>query len=128
MAVCAIAAARLRDGADTMTDSNGANLLPTLPPSAPASEVFYHASMRAVPHDLSLATAFDYKRAKVILAMNCVQYGNVKQLATNLGDYMTMCAADGFHNEGRWPGNLTEMEVQERRRLVSNDIFCVGGR
>lgn len=119
MAVCAISVARVRDGAGQMTDSRGASVPPMLPASVPASEVFYDASMRAVPADLSQAIEFDYKRAKVVLAILCIQYGNVRQLATHMGDYVTMCAADGFHNEARWPISLPETEVQERRRLVS---------
>lgn len=119
MAVCAIASARVRDGADAMGDTEGGlSLMSTLPASTPPSEVFYEATMRAFPRDLSQAPDFDYKRSKIVLAMLCIQYGQVRQLMTHLHDYITLCAADAFHLESRWPPNLAETELQERRRLV----------
>ncbi|TXT04335.1 hypothetical protein VHUM_04102 [Vanrija humicola] len=118
MAVCAIASARVRDGADAMGDTDGGlSLMSKLPPSTPPSEVFYEATVRAFPRDLSQAPEFDYKRSKVILAMLCIQYGQVRQLMTHLHDYITLSAADAFHLESRWPPNLPETELQERRRL-----------
>lgn len=114
MAVCAIAAARVRDGAGTMSDSP---LSPSLTSGCPPSEAFYDAALRSFPPDLSQALHFDFKRAKVLLAVICIQYGQVRQLTTNIGDYMTLCSIDGFHNESRWPPNLPETEIQERRRL-----------
>jgi hypothetical protein len=111
MAVCAISGARLRDGA-------GMEALGVTPARrAPDSESFYSAANRAFPADLSQATEFDYKRAKVLLAMLWIQYGHPPRVAANLGDYMTMCSIDSFHSEARWPPGLTVAEVQERRRL-----------
>lgn len=111
MSVCAITAARVRDGAGTVNNSI------SLPSSCPPSEAFYDAAIRAFPSDLSQALEFDYKRAKALLAMICVQYGHVRQLTAHIGDYITLCSIDGFHNESRWPPNLPETEIQERRRL-----------
>lgn len=119
MAVCAISAARIRDGAGGASESRDIKS-PDTPPEAPASELFYDAAKRAFPSNLANAPEFDYKRAKVLLAMLCIQYGHVRELTTNLGDYMSLCATDGFHNEARWPPNLRETELQERRRVVSS--------
>jgi hypothetical protein len=83
------------------------------------SDQFYDASVRAVPTDLALATDFNYKRAKSILAMLGIQYGYNRTLCSHLGDYVTICGIDGFHNESRWPQGLNAIEIQERRRLVS---------
>lgn len=116
MAMCAITSARMRDGASYLLD---AGVKAHLPADAPTSEAFYEAAARTFPADLSQASEFDYKRAKVIIAMLCIQFGNVRQLTTHLGDYMTLCSIDNFHLEARWPPNLPETEVQERRRLVS---------
>lgn len=117
MAVCAITSARMRDGVGT-----------PLPPDAPLSEAFFDAALSAFPADLTAATDFDYKRAKAILAILSLQYGQVRQLSVHLGDYMTMCAADGFHNENRWPPNLPVTEIQERRRVFwgvySIDVYA----
>jgi hypothetical protein len=114
MAMCAITSARMRDGASYLAE---AGVKAHLPADTPSSEAFYEAATRTFPADLSQASEFDYKRAKVILAMLCIQFGNVRQLTTHLGDYMTLCSIDNFHLEARWPANLPETEVQERRRL-----------
>lgn len=106
----------MRDGASYLMD---AGVKANLPPDAPTSEAFYEAATRTFPADLSMAHDFDYKRAKVILAMICIQFGHVRQLTTHLGDYMTLCSNDHFHLENRWPPHLPETEIQERRRLVS---------
>lgn len=116
MAMCAITSARMRDGASYLMD---VGVKAHLPVDAPSSEAFYEAAIRTFPADLSIAHEFDYKRSKVILAMICIQFGQVRQLTTHLGDYMTLCSNDNFHLENRWPANLPETEVQERRRLVS---------
>ncbi|GMK60090.1 hypothetical protein CspeluHIS016_0903070 [Cutaneotrichosporon spelunceum] len=114
MALCAITSARMRDGASYLRD---AGVKAHLPADVPSSEAFYDAAIRTFPADLSQAVEFDYKRAKVILAMLCIQFGNVRQLTTHLGDYITLCSIDNFHLEARWPANLPETEIQERRRL-----------
>ncbi|BEI87113.1 hypothetical protein CcaverHIS002_0704590 [Cutaneotrichosporon cavernicola] len=114
MALCAITSARMRDGASFLLD---AGVKAPLSADVPTSEAFYEAAIRTFPADLSQASEFDYKRAKVILAMLCIQFGNVRQLTTHLGDYMTLSSIDNFHLEARWPANLPETEVQERRRL-----------
>ena len=111
MAVCAITSARFRDGVPLPNNPG--------PHFSPASEDFYDACLRAIPKDIAEAEDFNYKRAKAVLGTLCIQYGRVKSLHTHLGDYLTMCANDGFHNEARWPMGLSEIEVQERRRLVS---------
>lgn len=130
MSLCALTAARIRDGAS----------LPSHPitkymTSVP-SEVFNQAVSRslyripqadlqaqdAFPTDLGAATEFEYKRAKSNMALLCIQYGDTKGLQRHLGDYCTLSAMDGFHLESRWPAGLSMIEVQERRRLVSFPI------
>ncbi len=115
MAVCAIVSARLRDGA-VLTYP----LDPSCSSSAdrPSSEDFYRASIEAFPVNLTHAKAFDYKRAKALLAILCIQYGDVAQHHTHLGEYLVLASNDGFHDETRWPGGLKEPDLQERRRLV----------
>jgi hypothetical protein len=113
MAMCALISARLRDGA-SLHDTD----FPTISNNGPRSEDFYNAAVGAIPRDLSLAIDFHYKRAKTHLALLCIQYGEVRHMHTHLGDYHTMNAIDGFHNEARWPAELDEIEKQERRRLA----------
>lgn len=114
MAMCALISARLRDGA-SLAYADCAKMTQ----NGPRSEDFYKAACGSFPRDLCIATDFDYKRAKTHLALLCIQYGETRQLQVHLGDYTTLVAMDGFHNEARWPGDLTEIERQEWRRLVS---------
>jgi hypothetical protein len=74
---------------------------------------------------LSEARDFNYKRGKALLAILCIQYGDIVNLETHLGDYMTLSMNDGFYDESRWPEGIFEPEIQERRRLVSMRIFNV---
>lgn len=113
MSVCAIASARLRDGAVPSPHSS----TPTSDPPPPTSEIFYQAAVSSYPRDIATASDFDYKRAKPLLATLAIQYGQIPAVHAHIGDYMTLCAIDGFHNESRWPNDLNEIEVQERRRL-----------
>ena len=116
MSACAVASARIRDGAYTQLPNP-----PPLPQEAAVtdSETFYEAAVRAIPADLSVAYSFNYKRAKSLLSEVAIQYGHSRTFCAHLGDYLTMCGIDGFHNESRWPSGLTEIDIQERRRLVS---------
>ncbi|OXG52380.1 nuclear protein [Cryptococcus neoformans] len=113
MSVCAIASARLRDGAVPSPNSS----TPTSDSPPPTSETFYQAAVASYPRDITTASDFDYKRAKPLLATLAIQYGQIPAVHAHIGDYMTLCAIDGFHNESRWPNDLNEIEVQERRRL-----------
>jgi hypothetical protein len=114
MAMCALISARLRDGA-SLAYAECAKMTQ----NGPRSEDFYKAACGSFPRDLCTATDFDYKRAKTHLALLCIQYGETRQLQVHLGDYTTLVAMDGFQHEARWPADLTEIERQEWRRLVS---------
>ena len=119
MAVCAIVSARLRHGVE-MPQTSHPPLGPS--PSSPSSGTFYHLAINAFPSSLTspCANTFNYKRAKALLAIACVQYGDIASLNLHLGDYVTLSHADGFYDETRWPTDLKEPEIQERRRLVSH--------
>lgn len=111
MLVCAIVSARLRDGA----------ALPVATPStlpAPSSEAFYLAAVADFPSDLTECKDWNYKRAKALMAILCVQYSDITKLHTHLGDYGTLSFNDGYYDESRWPA-MGEIEREERRRLVS---------
>ena len=115
--MCAIVAARIRDGAVSSLDSPHSP--PSLLASAPTSEVFHSAAISSIPRNLSSAKEFDYRRAKALLGILCVQYADIVNLHTHLGDYFTLSLGTGFYDEERWPQDLTEPEIQEWRRLVS---------
>ncbi|RJE24629.1 hypothetical protein PHISCL_03053 [Aspergillus sclerotialis] len=112
MAVCATASARLRAGAP-------------LPPSSPtfdrivipSSEVFYSACLDSLPILTAGHADFNFMRTEALLGMLCLQYDGLDGCHTHLHRYLAMCSEIGFSNERNWPSNLTEIEVQERRRL-----------
>jgi hypothetical protein len=110
MSLCALAAARIRDGAGSGNASEALGAVP--------SETFYRAVLAALPSDLNHAGHFDYKRTKSNLSLLCIQYGDIRGLHRHLGDYLSLCAMDGFHLESRWPADIDTVEVEERRRLV----------
>ena len=37
-----------------------------------------------------------------------------------IGQYFTMMATWGWHNESNWPEGLSHIEIEERRRLVGS--------
>jgi hypothetical protein len=114
MLVCAIVSARVRNGATLPSHR------PNTSDPLPTSESFYRPAIKAFPSSLSDATDFNYLRAKSLMAILCAQYGDVRGLHTHLGDYGTLSMNEGFYDEQGWPVDLTEVDKQERRRLVSS--------
>jgi hypothetical protein len=116
MAVCAIVVGRQRVPADSKSPCHQT----TSPRSqAPPPQAFHQAAVGAFPRDLSSAQGFEYKRAKVLLAIACIQSGAILDHQTHLGEYVVLSCNDGFQDEARWEKGLTEIQRQERRRLVS---------
>ncbi|KAF1365051.1 hypothetical protein EJ07DRAFT_97231 [Lizonia empirigonia] len=111
MAACALASARRRDGALYAT-SNDASYLVTIP-----SETFYAAVVDTLPKDLTVAREFDYLRACALLSITSIQYGDIAAMQLYLGHYFTLVGIHRFHDETCWPKNISNIEVEERRRL-----------
>jgi hypothetical protein len=108
MAVCSIVVARQGNNPQSPAYTN----------NAPTSQAFYQAAAAAFPPDLHSAQGFEYKRAKILMAIACIQYGSILEHKTHLGEYVVLACNDGFHDESRWEIGLTEVQRQERRRLV----------
>jgi len=113
MAVCAIVSARRNNTAGGFSN-------PTVP-----SKAYYRAALAAFPSNLSEAKGFDYRRAKVLLAIACIQYGAILDHQTQLGEYVVLACNEGFQDENRWEQSLNEIQRQERRRLVSSILHWV---
>lgn len=118
MAMCALSAGKLADGG-----VQGA--APTLKARATtlASEC-YHAAVQAVRRDddFDLGDGTDLVpllKARAILSSTCLQAGNLNAALAHNGEYSILSALAGFHDEANWPSDLTEIQRQERRRLVS---------
>jgi hypothetical protein len=116
MAVCAIVVGRQRHTTDSQSPQHQ---VPSPQTQKPPSKAFYQAAIAAFPADLSRAQGFEYKRAKVLMAIACIQYGAILEHQTHLGEYVVLACNDGYHDESRWERSLNEIERQERRRLVS---------
>lgn len=118
MAVCALASARVRDGAVANLSPSTTALL-----DEDRCEVFSDAAEAAFPTKLVDAQEFDYLRASALLAILAIQNGETKYMHQYLGNYMTLVALQGLHDEAKWPQNISGVEREERRRLVSHDMY-----
>lgn len=114
MAVCAIVMGRRKTPADAQAPH-----CQTPSPCAEmrSSRAFYEAAVGAFPRDLSTAQGFEFKRAKVLMAIASIQSGAILEHQTHLGEYVVLAGNDGFQDEARWERDLTEIQRQERRRL-----------
>lgn len=114
MSACALAAARIRDGATGDKHQGDES-------ASQSSEIFFSAAQDAIPKDLSKATGLGYLRACALLVVSSIQYGRLQAMHQYMGHYMTLSAMQQFHDEQKWPSNLTVVEKEERRRL----FWCV---
>ncbi|KAK1061874.1 hypothetical protein LTR74_010666 [Friedmanniomyces endolithicus] len=110
MAACALAAARVRDGATSdhrhLTDS-----------PEKASEIFFAAAQDAIGKDFSRAHGLGSMRACGLLAVTAIQYGQIRTMHEYLGKYMTLRAMQQCHDESHWPADISIIEREERRRI-----------
>ena len=113
MAVCALASARVRDGAVFNPKWNTAELLQT------QSETFYEITLNECQSPVVMDRSdLNVLKTYALLALVAIQYGNAREMQRHLGIYLALVAMDGLHNESNWPKNIGIVEVEERRRLV----------
>ena len=110
MAVCSLVSARVRDGAvfDPRWDISNLREL--------KSEWFYAASSREAGKDVVEAD-LNTLRSHAILALTAIQDGRIRDMHDHLGRYHTLVAMNGLHDEDNWPGGISLVEIEERRRL-----------
>jgi len=111
MAACALASARQRDGALFRSITNASyngNI---------SSETFYKAAIDMMPKNLVEADGLDYMRACALLSITSIQYGDIEAMQLYLGHYFTLVGIHRFYDEANWPKDVTNIEVEERRRL-----------
>lgn len=108
MAACALASARLRDGA---LGSQQDGLL-RIPP-----EAFFAAAEEALPKDLLQCQDFDYLRGYALLALASIQDAKIGAMQMYIGHYFTILSINQWHDESNWPMGLQPVEIEERRRL-----------
>jgi hypothetical protein len=112
MSICALALARVRDGA-LLPGHWEASYFQELSP-----EAFYELAVDILPRDLSSCRGLDYMRTAAMLALWGIQTGKTEIMHQYLGLYHSIVAFDGLHDEKNWPKGIGIVEVEERRRLV----------
>lgn len=113
MAVCAMAAGRLCDGVLMPTGPNPLRLQ-----AAGLFNRCYAAAVGAIPDDITSVTDYYHAmKAKAILASASLQNGEWQKAVAHLGDYASLSAVSGFCDETNWPRGLTEIQMQEKRRV-----------
>ena len=119
MALCALSAARVRDGAlysnrwDSRTLAN------------PPSSVFFAAAAEAIPKESTAAHDLDYLRTYALLSIAALQNNEVTKMLFYLGTYDMLIKCDGLHDEKSWPVPMSVIEKEERRRLVSLESAAI---
>lgn len=116
MAICALIRSRVRDGSIT----NSRWDLDAL--KQPGPEVFYKEAQRQAA-SFGMAAKLDVLRTHAILAITAIQNGNIREMRWHLGTYQSLVAVDGLHDEANWPHEISIVEREERRRLVSTQAI-----
>ncbi|KAI5203594.1 hypothetical protein E4T39_04094 [Aureobasidium subglaciale] len=111
MAMCALASARLRDGA-----------VPSRMPEAArnpeaSSEIFFAAAKSVFTSDLDKLRGADYIRACTLLAVTSIQYGHSLDVQQYSGIGSTLIAMQRFFDEKYWPSGMEESQKETYRRL-----------
>jgi hypothetical protein len=117
LGLCALAAARARDGA---LSSHGWN--PEYFKN-PLAEVYFTAAdevmRRGVSKMMALGEGLDWMRACALLALYGIQIGEEGIAHQYLGMYHSLVSIDGLQDEKNWPKHIGIVETELRRRLVS---------
>jgi hypothetical protein len=110
MAVCALVAGRVRDGAVSNPRWDTAELSKTPP------QVFYERARDELRRD-PMRSDLNALRAHAVLALASIQFGFVREMHYHIGQYHTLVAMDNLHDEAEWPQGMGIIEREERRRL-----------
>lgn len=89
--------------------------------SVPDSEQYFSEAVSKIPIRIVQSQDLDYLRSFGLLAVYSLRRGNHSDLQRHLGLYFASVAQHGFHDEGRWPDDISISEVDDRRRL----FWCV---
>lgn len=121
MAMCALSAGKLADGSVQASSSS------LKARAASLSSECYHAAVQAVHRDDDFDLGdgrhvVPLLKARALLSSTCMQAGNLNAALAHNGEYSIVSALAGFHDEANWPSDLTEIQRQERRRLVSATV------
>ncbi|KAH6716848.1 Zn(II)2Cys6 transcription factor [Leptodontidium sp. MPI-SDFR-AT-0119] len=111
MAICALASARVRDGALSPGRFNS-ELYHT-----PSSESFFAAATGVLPQELGATRGLDWMCTCALLALYGIQVGKIDIMHQYLGLYHSLVSMDSLHDEKNWPKDIGFVETELRRRL-----------
>jgi hypothetical protein len=83
----------------------------------PNSEQYFSEAVSKIPVRVAQSQDLDYLRSLGLLAVYSLQRGNHSDLHRYLGLYHALVAQLGFHDESRWPDQISLTDVDDRRRL-----------
>ncbi|ETN40931.1 uncharacterized protein HMPREF1541_05211 [Cyphellophora europaea CBS 101466] len=89
--------------------------------TVPDSDQYFLEGVSKIPVRITQSQDLDYLRSFGLFAVYSLQRGNHSDLHRYLGLYHALVAQHGFHDESRWPQELSISEVDDRRRL----FWCV---
>lgn len=112
MAVCALAAAKERDGAITYGHPPQSSL------QTPPPEFFFAAARGSLPTNLLEMKGLAGMRTCALLALFGLQVNRPDYMYDYLGKYHSLVALENLHDENNWPKDIGFVEIEVRRRLV----------
>lgn len=107
--MCAVSALRIRNGAVLHERSVPDDLNPRM---------YFDETLRALPDNVSEFEEFESLQATAIACLTALHYSDGPLLHQLLGLYRAVLAEHGFNDEKRWPRGLSEIDIEERRRLL----------
>lgn len=111
MAACALASARVRDGALPVHISED-----IMRPEK-SSEIFFQAAKSAFSNDLNKMHGVDAIRACTLLSLTSIQYGKASDVQQYLGRAFTIAAMHRFYDEKQWAPGMPESQMELYRRI-----------
>lgn len=108
MAMCAVSALRIKHGAVLNERRVPDDLNPRL---------YFDETLQALPENVNEFEEFESLQATGLACLTALHYSDGPLLHQILGLYHAVVAEHGFSDEKRWPRGLSEIDIEERRRL-----------
>ncbi|KAL1845515.1 hypothetical protein Plec18170_009734 [Paecilomyces lecythidis] len=89
--------------------------------STPDSDQYFLEAVSKIPAHIAQSQNLDYLRSFGLLAVYSLQRSNYSDLHRYLGEYHALVAQHSFHDESRWPDDISMSEIDNRRRL----FWCI---
>ena len=87
----------------------------------PDSHLYFSEAVSRIPAHFPQSQNLDYLRSFGLLSVYSLQRSDTNDLHRYLGLYHALVAQHGFHDEAKWPRDISIGEIDERRRL----FWCV---